>query len=76
MSDNCYTEETPNPTWGTFCKRLSLSVPWIPVYKMGLSACALPHDDYLTFPELQNSQLTNHCPNVRHCERDLNYRPL
>lgn len=42
---------------------------------MGLSACALPHDGYLTSPEPQHSLFTNHCPNVKHCERALNDGP-
>lgn len=36
---------------------------------MGLSAStarALIHDDYLTSPELENSQSINHCPHLEH----------
>lgn len=40
---------------------------------MGLSAStarALTRDYYLTSPELENSQLINHCPHPRHYKED------
>lgn len=63
----------PNPTWVAFCERLTLAVPWIPICKMGPSvstACALTMTTWLP-PEIQNSQSINHCPQARHCKRDL-----
>lgn len=73
MPGNFHTEWIPNPTRVTFCKCLSVAVPWIPICKMGLlasTARALTHDDNLTSPELENSQLIKHCPHPRHREPD------